>query len=238
MATKAEDLFGNLDMRDAMRQWARISNNIWSDSISLGQPVIEAYLKSLSNAAGDLDKAYRKSCEIPETQCPPYCVCELEWDAYEGDVVNGTIDINNTGKQDSQFSLSTDEFRTTNQLTTVKPKLDPVNFVLKTGESKRVKVTFKIESSMAPNQTYRAEVKIAGRYEQCVRLAVNVQRKQQPYCTIEHGEIPKRIVAHHWYDHFQCEELCFEPVRHPTQNEPPKRATAATRAAAKRKSKR
>ena len=245
MATKVEDLFKNLDVGDAMRQWTRFSSDAWSSSMRLGQPMIEAYLKSLSGAAAELGKAYRKSCDIPETECPPYCVCELEWEAFEGDTVKGTIDIHNSGKQDSAFSLSADEFRAERDLSTVKPTLNPSSFTLKAGESQRVDVAVQLDESMDPNQTYRTEVKIAGRYEQCVRLIVHLRRKLHPNCKVEHGEIPTRIRAHHWYDHFQCEELCFEPVQRRLQREPAKpvasaaaarRATTSKRSAAKQKS--
>lgn len=246
MATKAEELLKNLDVGDTMRQWTRFTSDAWSSSMRLGQPMIEAYLKSLSGAAAELGRAYRKSCEIPETECPPYCVCELEWEACEGDTVKGTIDIHNTGKEDSAFSLSADEFRAERDLSTVKPVLSPASFTLKAGEFQRVDVAVEVGESMDPNQTYRTEVKVAGRYEQCVCLIVNVRRKLHPYCKVEHGEIPTRIRAHHWYDHFQCEELCFEPVRR-LQREPGKpvgsaaavkRASTGKQTAARRKIKR
>jgi len=222
----------NLEVSDAMRQWTRFSNDALSSSMRLGQPMIEAYLKSLSSVAAELGKAYRKSCEIPETECPPYCVCELEWEACEGDTVKGTIDIQNTGDQDIPFSLSVDEFRAERDLTSVKAQLNPASFSLTAGEVKRVEVVVNVDESMDPDQTYRAEIKIAGRYEQCVRLVLHVRRRHHPYCEVEHGEIPKRIRAHHWYDHFQCEELCFEPVHRRLQREPV--TPVAKAAAAKR----
>jgi hypothetical protein len=239
VAMKVDDLFKNIDVSDAMRQWTRFSSDAWSSSMRLGQPMFEAYLKSLSGAAAELDKAYRKSCEIPETECPPYCVCELEWEAFRGDSIKGTIAISNTGKQVSVFALSASEFRAEQELTSVKAQLSPSSFNLKSGETQRVDVAVHVDESMNPNQTYRAEVKVAGRYEQCVQLVVHVRRKQHPYCIIEHGEIPTRIRAHHWYDHFQCDELCFEPVRHRDQREPVKPAAnvaAAKQVTAKHKS--
>ena len=242
MANKGEELFTNLDVSEAMRQWTRLYSDTLSRSINLGQPLLEAYLKNLSVAATNFGKAYRRGCEIPETECPPYCVCELEWEACEGDVVQGSIEIHNTGKQDCQFSLSADEFRSGHDLSTVKAKLEPEKFSLKAGEVRRVDVLVQLKDSMNPNQTYRTEIKISGRYEQCVRLIVHVLRKVHPNCKVEHGEIPTRIVAHNWYDHFQCEELCFEPVRPSVTTTVVKRvsasksATGSKRTEAKRKS--
>ncbi len=221
MASKVEDQFKNADVANAMREWTRLSSNVWSNSMRLGQPLIEAYLKSLSGAAAEMGKAYGKSCQIPETECPPYCVCELEWEAFQRDTVKGSIDVYNTGEQASQFSLSGDEFRAASDLSSVKPALNPASFTLQPGESQRVEVSVQVGESMDPDQTYHSEVKIAGRYEQCVRLVVHVRRRLFPNCRVDHGEIPTRIRAHRWYDHFQCEELCFEPVRR-LQREPVK----------------
>ena len=63
-----------MDMRDYMLRWFRYSNDAVSKSMKVGQPVMEAYLKSLSGAVSNYDKAYRKSCEIPETARPTVLV--------------------------------------------------------------------------------------------------------------------------------------------------------------------
>lgn len=215
MEISARETYSNLDadMRNYMRRWYSFSNEVVSSSMKIGQPVYEAYMKNFAGAMKEYDKAYRKSCQIPETDCPPYCVCEMEWEAFEGEIVTGTIDVHNTGKQESQFVLSGDNFRSAQENTPLKPKITPSSFSLAPGEMKTVTVVVKVEDTLDPNESYHSEIKIAGRYEQCVRLSLLVRKKLTPFCKVEHGEIPTRIVAHHWYDHFQCEELCFKPVQ-------------------------
>jgi len=223
-----------MDMRDYMLRWFRYSNDAVSKSMKVGQPVMEAYLKSLSGAVSNYDKAYRKSCEIPETECPPHCSCQMDWDACQRETVTGTIDVQNTEKEASQFTLSANNFSNENGNTALKPEISPSSFSLAPGDVKTVNVTIKIADVVDPNESYRSEIKIAGRYEQFVCLSLYVRKKSRPYCKVEHGAIPTRIVAHHWYDHFQCEELCFEPVQHRAANEKPLRELEIKKAVTKR----
>ncbi len=218
METPAREGYMKLDtdMRDFLNRLYGFSNDIVLNSIKIGQPVIAAYIKSYAGAMTEYDKAYRKSCQIPETECPPYCVCEMEWEAFEGDKVTGMIDVHNSGAQVSQFTLSADNFHNSLETTQCKPQLSPSSFALAPGEIKKVTVAINLADSLDPNERYHSEIKIAGRYEQCVRLSLFVRKKATPFCKVEHGEIPTRIVAHHWYDHFQCTELCFEPIKQRT----------------------
>jgi hypothetical protein len=199
-------------MREAMRNWVRFSNEVMTQAIRVGQPLLDAYIQMVSSAVPGLKERARRSCEIPETECSPRCVCELEWDACEGDTVTGTIEIRNTGKENRNFKLSASPFRSQRGDSGAVPQLMPNSFALAPGEAKTVTVSVHVDPSFDPNDVYRSEVKIVGRYEQCVRLTLNIRRKVQPHCEVAQGEIPTRIVAHQWYDHFQCEELCFEPA--------------------------
>ncbi len=235
MGTSAREDYLKLDtdMRNYMRRWYEFSNDVVSGSMKIGRPVLEAYVQSFTGAMTEFDRTYRKSCQIPETECPPYCVCEMEWEAYEGDTVSGTIEVHNTGKHASLFVLSADSFRSVQENTPVKPQLAPARFLLAPGEMKKVVVTVKVLDALDPNENYQSEVKIAGRYEQCVRLSLFVRKKIEPFCKVEHGEIPTRIVAHHWYDHFQCEELCFEPIPQRTDIDKPDKAAVVKKSVAK-----
>lgn len=209
------------DISSAMRQWFRFSEEAVDEMIKMGQPLLEVYLKGLGTIMPALknldlkninDLYCRKNCEIPETECPPYCVCEMEWDACEGETVTGSIDMKNTGQQTANFSISAATFQSVNDNSGITPQFTPASFVLAPNETKTIGVTIKVESSFDPSVTYTSQAKVRGRYEQCVLLKLRVRRKSTPYCSVEQGEIPKRIVAHNWYDHFQCEELCFQPV--------------------------
>lgn len=209
------------DINSAILQWCRFSNEVVDEVMKISQPLLEVYLKGLGTIMPDLknldlkninDLYSRKNCEIPETECPPYCVCEMEWDACEGETVTGSIDITNTGRQTVNFSISADAFRSVNDNSGIVPQFTPSSFALAPNETKIIGVAIKAEVGFDPSATYMTQAKVRGRYEQCLLLKLRIRRKSIPCCSVEHGEIPKRIVAHNWYDHFQCEELCFQPV--------------------------
>lgn len=200
------------DLRSAWLRWLRFTNQAMADAVKIGQPVFEAYIHSLAKAVPDVEKLARGYCDIPETECPPYCICHMDWEACEGETVTGTVEVRNTGEKGSSFALTAGSFRSSRNNSGVTPQLNPSTFSLAPGESKTVTVSVAVDGEFHADELYESELKIAGRYEQCVRLSLQVRPQRTPHCEVEHGEIPTRIVAHHWYDHFQCEELCFEPV--------------------------
>lgn len=216
MATTADTLRVGIEtsLRDMMALWFDMSNEVVTQSQKIGQPVMEAYLNSLTTSLRNYDYAYQKSCKIPETECPPHCACQLDWDACSAETVTATIDIHNTGKDTSQFVLSADSFSHPQDNSGISPSIKPSRFALAAGGHRQVTLTMKVPETMETNQVYRSEIKIAGRYEQFVCLSLRVRKKSRPNCRADHGEIPRRVVAHNWYDHFQCEELCFKPVIH------------------------
>ena len=87
------------------------------------QPLVDAYVGALRSAAalpmttlnalsGTTSAPCRGGqpqpggcCEIPETTCPPYCVCELGLEGARGDEVAGTITVTNTRKTAQVFTL-------------------------------------------------------------------------------------------------------------------------------------
>ena len=217
MESKTTDLFSgvNDDMRTAFLRWYRFSNDVLSNSLRLGQPLMDAYFKGLSDALPKMAVMARKGCQIPETDCPPYCVCTLEWDARQDSKTSGTINVMNTGKQEVNFKLAADNFRSGSNDSGIRPHLSPDTFTLAPGATQTVAVAIVIGKGFDAGDLYETEGKVRGRYEQCVRLRLTVRSNPKPHCEVEHGEIPRHIKAHHWYDHFQCEELCFEPVRTP-----------------------
>ena len=162
-------------------------------------------------------------CTIPETQCPPRCECTLEWDTCEGKPVAGTLDIHNTGHGAAKFTLRAGAFRADCAATEVMPQLEPASFELAPGAHPVVRISVKVNGSFEPGREYQSTVTIAGRYEDCAQLRLRVHRVRTPCCVIDHGEIPRRIRAHNWFDHFQCEQLCFEPAGQLRQPVPPHR---------------
>ncbi len=228
METKAEALLANAakEYQTALSRWVRFTDEVVNNSMRLGRPLINAYLQSLSDTVPAIKEVARtsmgKGCEIPETQCPPYCVCELDWDACEDSQIKGSINITNTGQNAVNFTLQAGTFKSEKDESGKKPDITPASFTLAPGASQAVVVKMSVGSDFDPNDRYETEIKIRGRYEQCVKLRLFVRRNTKPHCSIDHGEIPRRIVAHNWYDHFQCEELCFEPIkqRHPGSDKP------------------
>lgn len=214
------------EFEDTLNSWTRLASGMVRDSVRIGQPLMDAYLKGLSSFAPGIKQIASRCCDIPETECPPRCVCELSWDVCQGDVAKGSLDISNTGKQAVSFKLDASDFASDRDDSGVEPAINPSNFSLAPGETKKVSVSVQVGNGFDANERYESEIKVIGRYEQCVQLNMYVRRKQTPYCKVEHGEIPKRIVVHHWYDHFQCEELCFEPVIQRDQPVSPKATVA------------
>jgi len=200
------------EFENALESWARLTNGMIRDSVRMGQPFVDAYFKGVSSFTPGVRKVSSRCCEIPETDCPPRCVCELNWDVCQGDVAKGTLDISNTGKQAVNFKLDASDFVSDQDDSGVAPVINPSNFSLASGETKKIAISVQVGKGFDANERYTSEIKVAGRYEQCVQLSLYVRRRVTPHCKVEHGEIPRRTVAHHWYDHFQCEELCFEPV--------------------------
>ncbi len=93
-------------------------------------------------------------------------------------------------------------------------------FNLAAGKSQLVTAKHVVPQGLAAG-TYRTEITVTGAYEQCVNVTLDVRAQQRCACHVVQGDIPTRIRAHRWYDHFQCVEPCFEPA--PQKKESPKR---------------
>ncbi len=50
-------------------------------------------------------------CEIPETECPPRCVCQIVWYAARGEHVKATMTLTNTAKKTQTFSIAAAPFK-------------------------------------------------------------------------------------------------------------------------------
>lgn len=208
------------------------------------QPLLDAYvsllrtaatvpmstLTSISGESGPASAAgwLRKMscCDIPETSCPPYCVCELTFDGASGDHLAGTIALTNTRKTPQVFTLEAKPFRGPSGATDLVPTLSPASAALKPQESATIAVSFTVPESFGAGDVFRSDVTITGLYEQCV--CVTLRTRRRPHCDVKQGEIPTHIKAHRWYDHFQCEELCFEPVTSRPQPNPNTPGTSVT----------
>jgi hypothetical protein len=160
-------------------------------------------------------------CEIPEIDCPPRCVCEVTWEASPGETPALTVRVTNASKFARTFHLDATSFvgdgGSPGTIT-----LAPKSLSLPAGHVGIVNATFTVPD--VPEGAYEAEILVRGAYEQCVRVRLTVKCEKtcgESRCTCEvvQGDPPVRIRAHHWYDHFQCTEPCFEPQRHLARSE-------------------
>ena len=89
------------------------------------------------------------------------------------------------------------------------------------GESLHVRVTVTADQGWRGGEAYESEIRIRGKYERAVCVRVQLEKAEEACCRIEMGESPTSVHADHWSRHFQCTELCFEPVAPPRDPEQP-----------------
>ena len=155
-------------------------------------------------------------CTIPETECPPRCVCDVTWETSPGETPALSIRVTNSSKSARAFQIHATPF--------VGPggspgtlSLSPSNLNVQPGHADIVNAKFSVPN--VPEGDYHAEIVVKGAYEQCVRVTLRVRcRKtcgeEHCSCDVVQGDPPVRIRAHHWYDHFQCTESCVDEGRH------------------------
>jgi hypothetical protein len=171
---------------------------------SMGRPVMASVMPGGSCC----------DCEIPETDCPPYCVCEIAWEGAPGDKLKATIQLTNTRQAAQQFVIGAGPFRGPSGNTGAAVSPAPAAVNLPANQSTTIVVTFQVPATFTAGSIYSSEMTVTGLYEQCVKVTLRVRATPpEPHCDVKQGEIPKRIRAHHWYEHFQCEEPCFEPAK-------------------------
>jgi hypothetical protein len=171
-------------------------------------------------------------CEIPETECPPRCVCDICWKACPGGVVQADIRVTNTGSATREFTFDFTPFSGPGN-PAAKVHVSPSSASLAPHASANVAVAFTVPNDFQHGRRYTAELRVYGVYEQCVRMTLDVEPPTgKDCCAAEHCEVraddlPTRIRAHHWYDHFQCTEPCVEvrpcPPDEPHRTERPQR---------------
>jgi len=149
-------------------------------------------------------------CAIPETECPPRCVCDVTWEASPGETPSLTLRLTNASTSTRTFQLQATPFTgpsgSPGTLT-----LSPTSLTLQGGQTGIANAKFTVPN--VPEDDYHAEVVIKGAYEQCVQVRLRVRCKKacgDEHCTCDvvQGDPPVRIRAHHWYHHFQCTEPC------------------------------
>jgi hypothetical protein len=149
----------------------------------------------------------KSCCDIPETNCPSPYVCRILWEGCPGDTFKYQLQVTNTSDIEREFNLIPSPFLCTEEAVTVTPD----NKKLLPDQSLNATISFTIPDTFGGG-LYRARIKVAGAYAQFITINLTVADHQDCCCSIEQGEIPTRLKAHQWFDHFQCEEQCFEPI--------------------------
>jgi hypothetical protein len=181
------------------------------DVVLLGPRMMAASLEQVMHLLrGHPDRHARHGgcCHIPETECPPRCVCHIRWEAAPGQKQQSTIRVTNTSRTVRNFTFSAGPFHGAgNPGGTL--SVTPATATLQPGQSIVVSATFTPTSAFQVGETYESEMLIRGGYEQCVCFSLAVVSEQHTHCEVEQADPPLHIKAHHWYDHFQCVEPCF-----------------------------
>jgi hypothetical protein len=167
----------------------------------------------------EIPRGPKPCCEIPETECPPRCVCDIRWKSCPGVTLQAHIKVTNTGSATRNFTfIPTPLSGPGNPKTTI--QVVPQSASLAPSDSVDVTAVLTVTNDFQPGGQYTAEIQIYGAYEQCVRITLDIEPPTAKDCVPQHcevraGDLPVRIRAHQWYDHFQCTEPCVELLRHP-----------------------
>ena len=150
----------------------------------------------------------QQMCEIPETECPPRCVCHITWEASPREKLACNIKVTNSSEKPRVFALKAIPFP--DPAGTIQITPDSMN--LGPGQTGGAQAFYTVPDGLATG-TYKTEILVAGAYEQCITVTLHVHDQQHCECHLVQGEIPVRIRAHRWYEHFQCVERCFKPAQ-------------------------
>ncbi len=195
----------------AMKDVGAIGGKLLSLSMDSSLKFIRGVMKIVRPAMSNVKTpCLRAVCDIPETDCPPRCVCDINWDACRGEHRQHAIRVTNTSKEPIEFILRAKPFSAlagdANLIV-----LQPDKLILKPGESGVSMASITMPENVSPGG-YDTEILVQGKYEQCVRVHLTINNADHCACEVAQGDIPVRIRAHHWYDHFQCVEPCFEAI--------------------------
>jgi hypothetical protein len=196
---------------DMAERMTRLNKETMMAGVRGMQPWLDAYNRLFTAAI----PTQSCGCRIPETECPPYCACTLDWTMAPGDTRVGHIQIKNTSNEFISYSLAATPLESCEGRTETTPQLEPSAGQVEPGKSLHVQVSVTADKGWRRGDTYESQIKIRGKYERCVCVQVEVACAPEACCKVEMGEIPKSVHADNWTKHFQCTELCFEPIAPP-----------------------
>ena len=85
---------------------ALIGPKLVASSLEQASQVVRLGSNLIAGAVPALPSIKRSSCcEIPEEECPPRCVCEIEWEASAGERLKATIHFTNSSANHARTFL-------------------------------------------------------------------------------------------------------------------------------------
>jgi len=200
--------------QDAFTGVVLLGPKLMASSLEQAGQLLRATSSLLSDSFSEGPSFKRSSCcDVPETECPPRCVCKIQWEASPGEHLKTIVRVTNTSeKQVRTFHFTATAFQGPGD-PQVPLEISPADATLQPGHSTLITAEFTPTDAFQPGQTYEAEVLIKGAYEQCVCLQFRPLGEVQAECEVKQGDPPIHLRAHQWYDHFQCAEPCFPPSR-------------------------
>jgi len=212
----------NLQMAQSAAQMFTPVMSAW---MSWYQSLLPPQLSDLSKSTSDALLSMTRSavCDIPSTECPPRCACDIEWKANPGETRKSVVKIKNTSKDTIQYTFVGKPFKNCGKTLDLIPEVSPQSVTAAPGEVVSVTIGVTIGEQFQSGVAYEAEVLVLGKYERCVKILLNVACDCDDACAFDQGDIPYRVRPDSWYKHFQCSEPCFDAI--------PQRSTSTTNAA-------
>ena len=91
-----------------------------------------------------MTKTRSECCAIPETDCPPRCVCEVTWEAARGEKLQCSVRVVNSSAKSRTFHLSATDFAGSGNAAKAAIALSPASLQLAAGMSGVVEATFAV----------------------------------------------------------------------------------------------
>lgn len=197
---------------EVVQNYVKLNQDLTASAMRSWQPMVDAYTQAWNRLLEPYAALARGACAVPETECPPRCACTVTLRGCPGDTRKATLRVRNTSKEPITYTVAADNFETDCHTIDAQPTVTPNSASAKPGETVTFTAQVQLDSQFQSGRTYRAEVRIAGKYERCVVIAVEVETNCDACCQFDHGDIPQRVKFDPWYRHYQCTEPCFEPV--------------------------
>ena len=194
------------ERQSALANMATLGPKLLIETVKSMSGFLEQAIETSAKLPTGISILPQQTCSVPETDCPPRCVCHITWEASHREKLSCNIKITNASDVQRLFTIKSLPFAGG----TI--QVNPDRITLEPGQTGYALAAYSVPENLTPG-IYKTEILVTGAYEQCISITLQVNGPESCECHIVQGEIPTRTVAHHWYDHFQCVEPCFRPKR-------------------------